>query len=151
MYPKKLAYYFDLAAKVAIGGDKCRNFLVGSVAIRRDGVLICARNGAVFCTDTENYQSIASAHSEFRASNKLDKGSVIYVARIARFGGGLTPDGNPLFALSRPCFTCKTRLIARGVHKAYYTIDPLSYGVMNFRTGEERQVIITKDSLKELE
>lgn len=128
---RKLAYYFNLAAQVAIGGDIARNFLIGSVGTRKDGVIVSARNGAVFSTDTENYKTIPSAHSEFRICSKLTPGSIVYVARVSRVNGGKRKDGSPLFAMSKPCDTCRMRLISVGVRKAYFTIDADSWGVMD--------------------
>lgn len=135
----RLYYYFELAAKVAIGGDIARNFWIASIGIRKDGVMVSARNGAVFSTDIHNYKTVPLAHSEFRISNKLTKDSVVYVARLSRLGGGKLDNGKMRFALSRPCRTCQSALIARGVSKVYYTIDPDSYGVIDLKTMKERQ------------
>lgn len=135
----KVAYYFDLAGKVAMGGDLVRNFWVGSVGLRKDGVMVSARNGAVFSTSLHNYQTIPTAHSEVRTSRKLDKGSVVYVARVSKINGGKTLDGGMLYTTSRPCRMCRLFMISRGVDKVFYTIDPYSYGVIDLKTMREQE------------
>lgn len=147
MYPKKLQYYFELAAKVALGGDQNRNFFVGSVGIRRDGVMVSARNGAVFSTDVANYNTIPISHSESRIVNKLSKGSVVYVARVARKDNGITSTGTPLFVMSKPCKGCQISLKVHGVSKAFYTIDVDSYGWIDFTTMTCKEFISKKDTI----
>lgn len=151
MYPKKLQYYFDLAAKVALGGEHQRNFLVGSVGLRHDGVLVSACNGAVYSTDSAEYRPIPSSHSEARISNKLTPGSIVYVVRVAKKNNGLTPIGTTAFVMSRPCDRCRNSLIARGVSKAFYTIDTVSYGCFDFRTMTDTQYTITHQKVKTVE
>lgn len=111
-----------MAAIVALptnDGDQ-RNFLLGCVAERKDGTIVSARNGAVRCLDTVDYQLLPSAHAEWRCSRKMGKYATVYVARVARKNGGLV--------MSRPCPTCQICLRSLKVERAYYSINDHQYG-----------------------
>lgn len=114
------------AAKAAVVGsdsnDK-RNFLLGAIGIRKDGVSVSARNGAVISSSYENYRIIGDAHAECRVIKKMGKGGVLYVARVLKKDGSL--------AMSRPCGMCRLRIQAAEVQKVYYTINPQQYGVLD--------------------
>lgn len=121
-----------MAAAVALptnDGDQ-RNFLLGCVAERRDGTIVSARNGAVRCLDTEDYQLIPSAHAEFRCGRKMGKYATVYVARVARKDGSLV--------MSRPCPTCRFRLRSLKVERAYYSINDFQYGCLFVQEDTDR-------------
>jgi tRNA(Arg) A34 adenosine deaminase TadA len=110
-----------LAAKIALPttiGD-ARNFWVGSIGIRRDGVLVSAKNGAV--TDLDDYQLIPNSHAEGRVLRKLGKHGILFVARVAK--------GSQLLALSAPCSMCSVRIRSLKVKKVYYSINQYQYGL----------------------
>ena len=110
----------DLAAEVA---GECRDrldnrtFFLGAVGLRRDGVLVTARNIAA--------TNIApSHHAEARVVRKLTQNSTVWGARVSRS----TND----WAMARPCAGCQRRMKVAGVKKAIYTIAPNEWGVLLF-------------------
>ena len=109
--------YFAIAREVANGGDPRRHYRLGAVGIRSDQAIVYACNGP-------STQPEARAHAEFRLSRKLDKNSVVYVARVRR------DDGK--FALSRPCPSCLRMLGYKGVTRCYYTIEENEYGYVDY-------------------
>lgn len=106
--------YLKIAANVARGGTK-RNFIHGAVGIRSDGAMVTAMNSK---TLTPN----KAAHAEFRLTNRLDAGSVVYVARI-------NVDGE--FMNSKPCKSCVNKMRNKRVKRVYYTISKNEYGIMD--------------------
>ena len=106
-----------LAARKAWNSNKRdkRCFLLGAVALRNDGVLVHSRNGSA-------YDRMPVMHAEARLSRKLDKGAIVFVARVTR---------DKQWALSRPCCDCLRTLKRKGVIKIYYTIAPNEYGCIN--------------------
>lgn len=112
-----------LAGKVAMPTllQDPRNFWIGCVGIRKDGVIVSGKNGAVHSTQVDNYQLLPEAHAEGRVLRKLGKHGVLYVTRIAKANGN--------FAMARPCRMCRTRIKSFGVEKVFYTIDHTHYGV----------------------
>jgi tRNA(Arg) A34 adenosine deaminase TadA len=112
------------AAIVAKSDDPCdkRNFVLGAVGIRKDGVLVSAKNGAVISSTYDDYRVIAEAHAEFRTIRKLGKNApALYVARVLKRDGSL--------AMSMPCGGCQLRIRAAKVGRVYYTINDKQYGV----------------------
>lgn len=103
------------AAAIAARHSDRRTYLVGAVAVRRDGALVRSRNGA------PKYPNQPS-HAEARLAAKLDVGATVWVARITRGG---------IVALAKPCPNCETLLRRRGVRRVIYTTGPDSYGVMD--------------------
>lgn len=101
--------------------DDPRNFWLGCVGIRKDGVRVTGKNGAVMSTVVDNYQLIPNSHAEGRVIRKLGRSGIVYVTRIARKNKG--------FAMARPCGTCQARLKAAEVERVYYTINPEQYGI----------------------
>ena len=83
-----------------------RRFFIGAVGIRNDGTMVAAYNGAPKEPTPEH-------HCEFRLCRKLDKRSVVYVARTLADGS---------VACAKPCKGCMLRMISCGVSKVYYTI-----------------------------
>jgi tRNA(Arg) A34 adenosine deaminase TadA len=113
---KKIFDYFEIAARTAVSKDDERSFMIGSIAIRGDGVMVKALNGpSRFPT--------RQAHSEFRLSKKIDYGATIYVARVRLVDGE--------FGMSKPCPSCMKALLSKRVKKIYYTIGPNEFGIIN--------------------
>lgn len=102
------------AAKSSILKDDDRNFRVGSVAIRGDGKLVRAYNGAPKFPTPEH-------HSEGRLCRKLDRGATVFVARV-------TKDGK--WNMSKPCENCMRAMRRSYVKKIYYTISHMEYGTI---------------------
>jgi len=101
--------------------DYRSQYLVLAMGIRRDGVRVFATNGAAI-HPPELELKIRVAHAEQRLAQKLDSGSVVYVVRLLR---------NGIHAMAKPCGTCERILRARGVKRAYYTIAPNEFGVLD--------------------
>lgn len=121
------------AGRVALSNDPQRdprNFVLGCIGVRRDGVLVSGKNGAVISSTYDEYRIISDAHAETRVLKKAGRGAILYVARV------LKKDGS--FAMSRPCQGCQLRVKAAGVLKVYYTIDPNHYGIYYPSTGFDR-------------
>lgn len=99
-----------------------RTFLLGSVGVRNDGVLVAARNiAAPDCAPDH--------HAETRLARKLTPGSTVWVARVARRDGR--------WALAKPCRGCERRLRAAGVERIVYTIGPEEWGVIDVLSNKE--------------
>lgn len=103
----------DLAARLAMGGSRDRNYKLACIVCRSDGAMTWSLNEL---TEKPNPRS----HAEARALRKADWGSTIYVARV-------THDGT--WAISKPCPRCQALIKNMGVAKVYYTIGPGEYGV----------------------
>lgn len=114
---KNIFNYLSIAGKLAASKEDLRGFYHGCVAIRKDGKLVQAVNGS-------STQKTPAAHAEARVCNKVDVGSIVYVARISLLNGELT--------MSKPCKNCQNTMRARGVKRCYYSIGPSEYGVMDF-------------------
>ena len=113
-----------LAAKVALPTNDMdrRNFWLGCIGIRKDGVLVSAKNGATQYYDTvPNYQLIPNSHAEGRVLRKLGSGGLLYVARVSRNNTGLV--------MARPCEICQVRIKAARIKKVYYSINQECYGL----------------------
>jgi tRNA(Arg) A34 adenosine deaminase TadA len=127
---REIFNYFNIAAKLTKSKNDERNFLVGSVAIRRDGALVSSINSA---SEIPN----RLLHAEYKLSKKCDVGSTVYVCRVRLL------DGN--FGMARPCHSCKKCLISKGISKVYYSIESQhSYGVMDLIRDTEYQVLRIK-------
>lgn len=117
-----------LAGKVAMPSnpdEELRNFYIGCIGIRDDGVLVSAKNGAVFSTTTEHYQKLPSAHAEGRVLRKLGHNGTMYVSRVAKSNGD--------YAMSMPCPICQVRIKSFNVRKVVYTINKAQFGVWNVK------------------
>lgn len=112
-----------MAAGVALSNDEddIRNFWIGAVGIREDGVLVSSRNGPVFSTEVDNYQLVLTSHAEGRLLRKLGKYGTIYVARLK--------PGTRQLGMARPCGMCQVRIKAFKVDKVYYSINDNQYGI----------------------
>jgi tRNA(Arg) A34 adenosine deaminase TadA len=109
--------FFEMAGKFAVSKDDNRAFLIGSAAVRKDGVM-------VFATNSVSQEPNRQAHAEYRISAKIDRGSTVYVARIRLLNGE--------FAMARPCVDCQKILKSKRVKRVYYTISHNEYGVLDF-------------------
>jgi deoxycytidylate deaminase len=117
-----------LAGKVAIPviDNDPRSFLLGAIGIRKDGVLVSARNGSIQTMfsrslDPELAEKSCEYHAEGRALRKMDKGGVLYVARVSRKDGS--------YCMSKPCNLCQAKIKAQKISKVYYTVNPSQYGI----------------------
>lgn len=118
-----MLYLLREAGKIALGNDPNdkRNFILGAIGIRKDGVSVSAKNGAVISSTFDDYRIISDAHAECRVIRKLGKLGTIYVARVLKKDGSL--------AMARPCGICRLRIQAAQVKKVYYSIDQYHYGL----------------------
>lgn len=96
------------------GGEK-RQFMLGAVGLRNDGVIVTSRNVA-------SPDPAPNHHAETRLVRKLTPGSTVWVARVAKGTGD--------WAMSRPCNGCMQRLRAAGVSRVVYTVGPNEWGVV---------------------
>ena len=111
---RKIWNYFELAGRMAVSKKDRRTYLIGAVAIRGDGTLVCSMNGPT-------PQPTREVHAEYKVCQKLDYGATIYVARIKV--------GNGNFGNAKPCQVCRKILRSKKVKKVYYTISHNEYGV----------------------
>ena len=113
-----------MAAQKSLPRDKSRDprsFWIGVIAERADGKVVSSRNGAVHSTTMSNYQLLPSSHAEGRVVKKIDKGAVMYVARVLRKDGS--------FGMAMPCGMCRITIKSHKVSKVYFTIDNDHYGI----------------------
>lgn len=92
-----------------------KNFLLGCVALRKDGAYVYSVN------ETVVQEKTPSAHAEARALRKAGNGAILWVARVLKDG--------KTWALAKPCKTCSSLIENKKVQKVYYTIGPNEYGV----------------------
>jgi len=112
---RKIFSFFEIAGKIASSKDDGRSFLLGSIAIRKDGAIVKALNGP-------SQEPNRLAHSEYRISRQLDIGATVYVARVRLMDGS--------FGMARPCSSCMKVLRSKRVAKIYYTINDNEYGII---------------------
>ena len=115
----KIKRLFKLAAEVASLNDKNgvnRQFRVGAVAVRQDGVIVSASNLPVF-------GPTPPAHAEARVLDKATANAIIYVVRVDSFGR---------YTMAKPCRHCLSKMIRYNVKRCYYTISEHEYGVIRF-------------------
>lgn len=101
-----------------------RAYLVGALAIRKDGAIVKARNSP------SRMETNPEVHAEAKLCKKLDKGAIVYVVRVNKSGN---------FAIARPCKHCMTKLRNKQVAKVYYTINNYEWGVIDLATKNERK------------
>lgn len=109
-------YYFALARDVARFTKKNgvnKDFLVGAVALRTDGVIVAARNGY-------SHQRNPCSHAEVRTLNKAGIGAVLFVVRLSKENGS--------FKLAKPCVSCQAFLKHKKVKRCLFTIDDNTFG-----------------------
>jgi tRNA(Arg) A34 adenosine deaminase TadA len=109
--------YLHLAGEVGQKrDDDLRQYAIGAVAIRPDGVIVSSRNQAA-------RKISPTAHAEYRVLRKAGTGSVVYVCRVR---------GDGSYALARPCPRCEAALRTRRVTRCHYSIDNSSFGTIEF-------------------
>lgn len=110
-----------MAARAAMLGQfrphERRQFILGAVGVRNDGVLVESRNIASPIPAPEH-------HAETRLARKLTPGSEVWVARVSKRTGG--------WAMAKPCPNCERRLRLAGVERVVYTIGDDEWGVLSF-------------------
>jgi hypothetical protein len=117
-----------LAAEVAISKIEKdpRNFLLGAVGVRNDGIIVSARNGPAQESIAHGKGwSFPQCHAEYRCVKKMDRGGTIYVARVGK---------NGMIGMSKPCAACETLLKNRGISRAFYSVSPTEYRVMSLNS-----------------
>lgn len=122
-----------LAGKIALPNEpECdlRNFWLGCVGIRNDGVKVFAKNSPVYSTTVDNYRLLPNAHAEGRVLRKLGKGGELYVARISKLNGQ--------FAMSMPCPMCQVRIKAFDVKRVFYTLNESQYCIWDVKKNTHR-------------
>lgn len=118
--------YLKLAAEKAKPTsdlDYLKNFWLGCVGVRSDGVIVTSKNMGISSPDLHNFKPDPRTHAEGKVCRKMDKygDGVLYVARIAKVGEGL--------AMARPCNYCQPLIKAYNIKRVYYTINNNQYGV----------------------
>lgn len=112
------------AAQIALPttDNDYRNFWLGSIGFREDGVMVSAKNGAAETSHSvKQYELQPNSHAEGRLLRKLGKKGIIYVARIAKGTGKL--------AMAMPCGMCQIRIKSAHTKKVYFSINETQYGV----------------------
>lgn len=108
-----------------------RDFWLGCVGIREDGVIVSAKNGAAdFRASVKRHQLLPTSHAEGRLLRKLGGGGIIYVARVSKKDESL--------AMARPCNICQVKIRAAKTIKVYYSINETQYGVWYPDTDEDK-------------
>lgn len=105
------------AIGATFGGCQSRKFRLAAIGIRRDGRIVVSRNGGT------KGERTPSAHAEARLARKLDKGSIVYVARTTKIGNTV---------IAKPCPRCLAVLKYKAVSKVVYTINENEYGVLSY-------------------
>ena len=112
------------AALFALARKDERAYLLGALAIRKDGAIVKARNSP------SRLETNPEVHAESKICKKLDKGAVVYVSRVNKSGN---------FAMARPCKHCMRKLRNKQVKKVYYTINNYEWGVIDLNGKVERK------------
>lgn len=112
------------AAELAVptSNTDLRSFWLGALGVRRDGVIVSSRNGAVSFSSSVQMSNVnVNSHAESRLLRKLGKDGVIFVSRVLRKDRSL--------AMARPCPDCQLKIRAHRVKKVYYTINDNQFGI----------------------
>lgn len=123
---------FYIAALFAASRKDERNYMLGALAIRKDGAIVKSRNSPSML------ETNPDAHAEAKLCKKIDKGSIVYVARVNKRGH---------FAIARPCKHCMSKLRNKQVIRVYYTINDYEWGVIDFSGQIERKKRTVKTRL----
>jgi len=91
-----------------------KNFFIGCIALRRDGVYVRSKNSRVKDPNL-------NGHAEAKALKKAGRGSILWVARVLKDG--------KTWAIAKPCKKCQALIKNKGVKRVYYTIGPGEYGI----------------------
>ena len=95
-----------------------RNYLLGAMGVRADGAIVKSVNGWAECVS-------GRVHAESRVVRKMDRGGVVYVARVRKDG---------TVGMARPCAGCRRVLRSSGIG-AVYTIGDNEWGTL-ISTGD---------------
>ena len=114
---------FDFLISNSAKSDYKSCHYIMAMGNRSDGVKVFSSNGAAKYSEGDLDIKIKIGHAEQKLVRKLDKGSEVYVARLLKDGS---------FALAKPCKMCRSLMKFKGVSRAYYTIGPAEYGVIDF-------------------
>jgi cytidine deaminase len=114
--------YFSQALVVAVSKNDYRDFLIGAIAIRKDGTKVASSNGPAMISGIKQKSFFSKAHAESRLCRKIDKGAIIFVIRVGK--------KDKQFKMAKPCNTCQVLLKSKKVSKIYYTISNAEYGVL---------------------
>lgn len=112
----KVSKLLDLACNISRLKDDDRNYFLGSIGIRRDGIYVMSQNGAPKYPTPEH-------HCETRLLRKLGKYGTIYLARSLADGTW----GN-----AKPCFCCQIAMKSKKVVRCYYTCGPKEWSCLEF-------------------
>jgi tRNA(Arg) A34 adenosine deaminase TadA len=114
---RKIFSYFEIAARTATSQENNRHFLLGAIAIRKDGTMVRALN-----SPTEDPKR--EVHAEFKLCRKIDSGATVYVARVRIMDGA--------FAMAKPCPSCMKLLISKRVSRIYFTTGNNEFDSIKF-------------------
>ena len=104
----------QMASRYAAGGiEDEKDYLLGCIAVRRDGAIVCSRN-------LRTEQPNPMVHAEYRVLRKAGWGATLWVARVTR---------DNKWAMAKPCKKCQAIIKSKGVQKVYYTISENEFGV----------------------
>lgn len=114
MKPQKM---LDIATGVALSRLYVKQtYRLGAVGIRGlDGVLVTSYNGYPNEPQWDH-------HAESRLCRKITPDSIIAVVRVL---------ANGAWACARPCPSCQNCMKRVGIKRAYYSIAPGEFGIMN--------------------
>lgn len=121
--------FLHKAAEYSRQGHPKRRAYVGAVGIRTDGTHVYSHNERTNVARSNEVIDIGTAlamrnHAEARVIQKLDYGSVVFVARTQKDTGDIV--------LAKPCAGCYTKLRNKGISKCYYSISENEYGCIEF-------------------
>jgi tRNA(Arg) A34 adenosine deaminase TadA len=131
-----MLHEFNMAAKIAkpTGNRHLdpRNFWLGCVGKRKDGIIVSSKNGAVMSSDWKKKHLIPEAHAEVRALKKSGRGATLYVARLSKIENN--------FVMARPCSICRNFAKSYRIEKIYYTINNFQYGIYDPRLDTDKVI-----------
>lgn len=108
--------FIDVAARIAMAGNKRKNYLMAALVKRTDGAIVVAENGNTKYPDP-------SVHAEAKVLRKSDIGCELYVVRVSKKDGS--------WCMAKPCKNCQVLIRNRGVKKVYYTTGPNEFTCWN--------------------
>ena len=79
--------YFNQALIIATAKSNDRDFIMGAIALRKDGTKVASANGPVIVPGVKQRAFFSNAHAESRLCRKIDKGSVVFVIRVGKKDG----------------------------------------------------------------
>lgn len=107
-----------MASIFAQGGDPRRDYFLGAIGLRKDGVVVMARNESTQC-------KTPAAHAEARLVKKLGKhAKIVVVVRVSK--------GSRELAMAKPCRHCEKALRNFKVKRVYFTTPGSGLDYMDF-------------------